>query len=461
MRVAVFGIGYVGAVTAGCLAQDGHTVIGVDIDPGKVAEVNDGISPVSEPGLDEILTAQVAAGRFRATTDANEAVAATDLALVAVGTPSADDGSVSAEGVEKVVRVIGAAVRATGKPYRIVVRSTLLPGILEDRLRPALERAAGRPLGPDLGLCNNPEFLRESTAVRDYYNPPYVLVGAETEADASAVLGLYESVPAEKIVADTRTAALVKYACNAYHAVKVAFANEIGSLAKVLGADGREVMDLVCRDKKLNVSAAYLRPGFAFGGSCLPKDLRALTRVAEQLALRVNLLASVLPSNEAHLKRALKMVRDTGVRRIGIVGLSFKAGTDDLRESPMVDLVETLLGWGCDVKIYDPNVMLSRLRGKNLAFIDQHLPHLANLLVPQPAALVDHSRLLLLCTDVASTFDWRGRFDGPVLDLRTDLARSVPGTEPRRPAPVAGATVRAPASDRSAPETAAVPSARG
>jgi GDP-mannose 6-dehydrogenase len=423
MRVAVFGIGYVGAVTAGCLAQDGHTVVGVDIDPGKVAEANSGISPVSEPGLDEILKAQVAGGRFRATTDANEAVAATDVALVAVGTPSADDGSVTVEGVEKVVRVIGAAVAASGKPYRVVVRSTLLPGLLETRLRPALEQAAGRPIGPDLGLCNNPEFLRESSAVKDYYNPPYVLVGADTEADANAVLALYDSVAAEKIVTDTRTAALVKYACNAYHAVKVAFANEIGSLAKAFGADGRGVMDLVCRDKKLNVSAAYLRPGFAFGGSCLPKDLRALTRFAEQKALRVNLLSSVLPSNESHLKRALKMIRDTGIRRIGVVGLSFKEGTDDLRESPMVDLVETLVGWGCDVKIYDPNVMFSRLRGRNLAFIDQHLPHLANLLVPQPSMLLSHAGLLLLCTDVANSFNWREQFRGSILDLRTDLAK--------------------------------------
>ena len=421
-RVAVFGIGYVGAVTAGCLAQDGHTVIGVDIDSTKVAEVNAGTSPVSEPALDEILKAQVAAKRFRATTDVNEAVANTELALIAVGTPSADDGSVSVEGVEKVVRAIGAAIHLANKPYGVVIRSTLLPGILEERLRPALEQAAGRRIGPELTLGNNPEFLRESSAVKDYYNPPYVLVGADTEADAAPVLSLYDSVTTDKIVTDTRTAALVKYACNAYHAVKIAFANEIGTLAKAFGASGHKVMDLVCRDKKLNVSAAYLRPGFAFGGSCLPKDLRALTRFAEQQALRANLLASVLPSNESHLKRSLKLIRDTGIRRIGVVGLSFKAGTDDLRESPMVDMVETLIGWGCDVKIYDPNVMLSRLRGRNLAFIDQHLPHLANLLVPQPSMLLNHAALLLLCTDVANEFDWNGAFRGEVLDFRTVLA---------------------------------------
>lgn len=422
-RVAVFGIGYVGAVTAACLSQDGHAVVGVDIDPVKVAELNAGVPPVSEPGLGELVAALVAAGRLRATTDVAEAVADSEIALVAVGTPSADDGSVSADGVEVVVRAIGAAVKAAGKPYRVVIRSTLLPGILESRLRPALEAAAGRPVGPELVLANNPEFLRESTAVRDYYQPPYVLIGADSAADAAPLLALYDAVACEKIVTDTRTASLVKYACNAFHAVKVAFANEVGSLAKAFGADGHEVMRIVCRDAKLNVSAAYLRPGFAFGGSCLPKDLRALTRFAEQQALRVNLLAAVLPSNESHLKRALKLVRESGARRIGLVGLSFKAGTDDLRESPMVDVVETLLGWGCDVRIYDPNVTLGRLRGRNLAFIDRHLPHLAGLLVPQPAMASDRADLLLLGTDVADDFDWAGVYRGPILDLRKDLAR--------------------------------------
>jgi len=429
MRVAVFGIGYVGAVTAACLSQDGHTVIGEDIDLSKVEELNAGIPPVSEPGLDDIVKAQVSAGRLRATTDVRAAIFESDIALIAVGTPSSEDGSVSIDGVEAVVRSIGQALKSGAKRYHIVLRSTLLPGILEERMRPALEQSAGRPVGSGLVLCNNPEFLRESSAVKDYYHPPYVLVGADSEADAAPVLELYKTVKADKLVTDTRSASLVKYACNAYHAVKVSFANEIGSLAKAFGANGHGVMDLVCRDTKLNVSSAYLRPGFAFGGSCLPKDLRAITRFAEQQALRVNLLAAVLPSNESHLKRALKMIRDTGVRRIGIVGLSFKAGTDDLRESPMVDVVETLLGWGCEVKIYDPNVMLGRLRGRNLAYIDRHLPHLANLLVPQPSMVLGHAGLILLATDVANTFDWRKQFTGPILDLRSDMARpGIPAT---------------------------------
>jgi GDP-mannose 6-dehydrogenase len=422
-RVAVFGMGYVGCVTAACLAQDGHWVLGVDIDAAKISEVNSGIPPISEPHLDDLLSDQVKAGRLRATADVAAAVTETELALIAVGTPSGDDGGVNISGVERVVRSVGEALKAASKPYRVVIRSTLLPGILEDRLRPVLEEAVGRSLGPDLGLCNNPEFLRESSAVKDYYQPPYVLVGANSSEDATAVLDLYLKVQAEKHVTDTRTAALVKYACNAFHALKVSFANEIGSLAKTFGADGHGVMELVCKDRKLNVSAAYLRPGFAFGGSCLPKDLRALNRYAEQQALRLSLLASILPSNDSHLKRALKLIRNSGRRKIGVVGLSFKAGTDDLRESPMVELVETLIGWGCDVKIFDPNVMLTRLRGRNLAYIDQHLPHLANLLIPKPMLLLSHAELLVLCTDAASECDWQGQFRGPVIDLRKDLAR--------------------------------------
>lgn len=422
-RVAVFGIGYVGCVTAACLSQDGHAIVGVDIDPEKVAEINAGVSPVSEPGLDDIVKTQVAAGRLRATTNVAEAIAGSDMALVAVGTPSADDGSVGIEGLERVIRSIGKAIQAGDKPYQVVVRSTVLPGILEERLRPALEQESGRKVGHDLVLCNNPEFLRESTAVQDYYQPPYVLVGADSEAQARLIVELYDKIDCEKIVTDTRTAALVKYTCNAYHAVKVSFANEVGSLARSFGADGHRVMDLMCRDKKLNISAAYMRPGFAFGGSCLPKDLRALTRFAEQQALKVNLLASVLQSNESQIKRALKQIRDTGVRRLGIVGLSFKAGTDDLRESPMVELVETLIGWGCDVKIYDPNVMLGRLRGRNLAYIDRHLPHLANLLVPHPAMMFRHAELVVLCNGVAEEVDWQTQSKGAVIDLRKDLAR--------------------------------------
>lgn len=420
--VAVFGLGYVGCVTGACLSQDGHRVIGVDVDADKVAEVNSGVAPISEPGLEEVLRTCVDEGRFTATTDAAEAVACSELAFVAVGTPSADDGSVTTQALERVVQAIGVALRKNPKPYHIVIRSTLLPGILEGELRNLLASAAGSEAMGRISLSNNPEFLREGTAVKDYYNPPYVLVGAASDEVANDVLSLYEKVHAERFVTDSRTAALVKYASNCFHALKISFANEIGSLAKAIGANGHEVMRLVRQDRKLNVSEAYLRPGFAFGGSCLPKDLRALTRFADEQALKVNVLQAVLSSNESHLKRALKLIRDSGHRQIGLVGLSFKAGTDDLRESPSVELVETLLGWGNSIKIYDPNVMLGRLRGRNLAYIDRHLPHLADLLVPHPIKLIEHATLIVLCSDVADSYDWSLAAGKQVVDLRRCLA---------------------------------------
>ncbi|HLJ95932.1 MAG TPA: nucleotide sugar dehydrogenase [Gemmataceae bacterium] len=421
--IAVFGLGYVGCVTAACLGRDGHPVLGVEINPDKVAEVNSGHAPIYEPGLTELVQEQVQAGRLLATNDVDKAVRGSEVALITVGTPSEKDGGVSSQGVEMVLKDIGAVLRRSGQLYTVVVRSTLLPGILEERLTPMLHEAAGRP---DIALCNNPEFLREGSAIRDYDNPPFVLVGADAAAPAQKILDLYRDIAAEKIITDTRTAALVKYACNAFHALKVAFANEIGSVAKSLGADGHEVMDLVCRDHKLNISPAYLRPGFAFGGSCLPKDLRALMRYIEQHALRLELLPAILPSNEAHLRRALKLVQESGHRTLGVIGLSFKAGTDDLRESPLVILVETLLGRGYHIKIYDPNVLLSQLRGRNLAYVERHLPHLAALMVSNPKEVYQHASLLVLGSDVAESLDWRTQYTGDVLDLRRDLARTAP-----------------------------------
>lgn len=421
MSVAVFGTGYVGCVTAACLARDGHHVVGVDIDAAKVAGINAGQSPVSEPGLDALLAEQVATGRLRATTDLAEAVRESCVALVCVGTPSSPDGAVNSQAVERVVESIGLVLRDTRQDYTIVIRSTLLPGILEETLAPKLAEAAGRELGPGLALCNNPEFLRESSAIKDYDDPPYVLVGALEPSAADVVLDLYGKIKAEKIVTDPSAAALVKYACNAYHAVKVCFANEIGSLAKALGTDGLEVMRLVCKDRKLNISPAYLRPGFAFGGSCLPKDVRALVRYAQQQAMSVDLLNATLSSNEAHLRRALRLVQDSGCRRIGLVGLSFKAGTDDLRESPQVILAESLLGRGYDLRIYDPGVAMSRLHGRNLAYVDQHLPHLAALLAQDAQEVAQHADLLILATSVGDDVPWEQHFGGKIVDLRRDL----------------------------------------
>jgi len=421
-RVAVFGMGYVGCVTAACLTRDGNRVVGVDIDRDKVAALGAGRTPVSEPGLAELVAPAVADGMLTATTDVAEAVRQTEIGLIAVGTPSARDGSVCIRALERIVAAIGEALRDGDRPYSVVVRSTLLPGILENRLAPLLVETSGRALDDGLHLCNHPEFLRESTAISDYDRPPFVVVGTMNGWDAAPVMELYHDVVAPQIVTDSRTAAMLKYACNAFHAVKIAFANEIGALAKSLGADGRKVMELVCRDTKLNVSRAYLRPAFAFGGSCLPKDLRALNRYADREALWLSLLGAVLPSNREHLQRAIDLVEEQGRKRIGVVGLSFKARTDDLRESPFVTLVETLVGRGYDIKIYDPGISVSRLRGRNLAYIDQHLPHLAALLVDTPEELYEHADLLLLSTEVADELEDLGeRYTGEVIDLRKAL----------------------------------------
>ena len=420
-KIAVFGVGYVGCVSGACLARDGHQVMGVDIDAGKVEMLRAGKSPVAEAGLDQLIHDQVTAGRLAATDDCQRAVDETEMAMITVGTPSARDGGVSLAAVEHVVADIGRALRGRPHDYTVVIRSTLLPGLLEGPVAAAFCDAAGRNLGPGLRLCNNPEFLRESCAIADYDDPPFVVVGVVDDWSAAEVLELYGSISAEKVVTDSRTAALLKYACNAFHATKIAFANEVGGLAKSFDADGRAVMKLLCRDTRLNVSAAYLRPGFAFGGSCLPKDLRALTRYAEQQALRIPLLGAVVPANDAHLQRAFDLIEEAGQRKIGIVGLTFKAGTDDLRESPYVTLTETLIGRGYDVRIYDPGIAVTQLRGRNLAYIDQHLPHLAALLVASPDELCQHAELLILGSPVAKDVDWKSLARVPVIDLERDL----------------------------------------
>jgi len=417
MKISVIGAGYVGLTTAACLAQIGHDIFCSESDLEKLTKLQNGVMPLFEPHLEDVIKAGRKAGRLRFGST-EDAIAWGNAIFICVGTPPLANGDADLSAIEGVARAI--AKQASG--YRLVIEKSTVPVQTGAQLQKHLSVHSRNGLRYD--VASNPEFLREGSAVKDYFDPPFVLVGADRREDGVAVLDLYSTINADKHLTDPRTAALVKYACNAFHAVKVSFANEIGSLSKAFGADGHKVMELVREDRKLNISQAYLRPGFAFGGSCLPKDLRAITRYAEQYALRLNLLASVLPSNESHLRRAMKLIRDLGRRRVGLVGLSFKAGTDDLRESPMVDLAEAIIGWGYDVKIYDPNVMLTRLRGRNLAYIDQHLPHLANLLVPKPAMLFSHAEILVLCTNVADDEDWVGQFHGPVLDLRTDLARS-------------------------------------
>lgn len=428
MKVSVVGMGYVGCVTAACLSRDGHQVVGVDVDTGKVDAVNRGVSPIFEPGLEELLSQQVRSGRLAATTDLQQSIEGSDVVLIAVGTPSSNDGGINTTALQRVIEQVGRAAKGRQEDLVVVVRSTLLPGMLEELLAPILWKESGATPGGPLHLCNNPEFLRETTAIADYDHPPYVLVGADDEFAATATLALYENLDCEKIVTNPRVAAMIKYTCNAFHALKVGFANEIGTLAKTFDADGIEVMDIVCKDTQLNISKAYMRPGYAFGGSCLPKDVRALARHAQREGVQVDLIQSLLPSNQSHLQRSVKMVRSSGKRKIGLVGLSFKAGTDDLRESPQVILAETLIGQGCDLRIFDPDVRVTQLVGSNRHYIDEKLPHLAKLLSDSPEEILEHSELLIVATKIVDRLTGFEGFEGPVIDLRRDLVVGQPPT---------------------------------
>jgi GDP-mannose 6-dehydrogenase len=398
MRVSVFGLGYVGSVTAGCLARTGHAVVGVDVDEDKVQRVNAGRSPIVETGLGDVLAEGVREGRLSATTSVDDAVARTDVALICVGTPSRRDGRPDVGGVERVARAIGLALRAAPKPYLVILRSTVLPGTTDDVLRPALTRAAGAPAS-GVAVAVNPEFMREGSSLRDFAQPPFTLVGADDPASADAVAALYSGVRAPVVVTTVRIAEMVKYVSNAFHALKICFANEVGDLSESLGVDPQDVMRIFRMDKKLNASDAYLRPGFAFGGSCLPKDVRALLYAARARDVAGPVLASILPSNEMQVRRAVQAVLETRRRRIGVVGLAFKSGTDDLRESPLVTLVETLIGKGCDVRVLDRSVSIARLVGANRRYIEEEIPHLAALMCDEPVALLTHADVIVIGND--------------------------------------------------------------
>jgi GDP-mannose 6-dehydrogenase len=394
-RVAVFGLGYVGAVTAAALAASGHDVTGVDTNRLKVDMIAAGRSPVVEHGLGELIASGVAAGRLRATTDHAAAVASTDVTMICVGTPSRPNGSLDLRQVERVCLEIAEGL--TGRTgHVVVVRSTMLPGSTHELVVPTLEKASGGRAGQDFGVCVNPEFLREGSSIRDFHEPPFTLVGSDDPGAADLVGRLYANVDAERIVVGVRVAEMVKYASNSYHAVKVAFANEIGAICKEQGVDSHAVMDIFCRDTKLNVSTAYLRPGFAFGGSCLPKDLRALVYHARHLDVSTPLLESVIPSNDQQIDRAFRLVQSAARRRVGVLGFSFKAGTDDLRESPVVELIERLIGKGYDVRVYDRNVSLGNLHGANRAYIEQEIPHVASLMCDAIEEVVTDSEVIVI-----------------------------------------------------------------
>jgi GDP-mannose 6-dehydrogenase len=418
MRVSVFGLGYVGCVTAAGLAKVGHQVIGLDLTPEKVAMINAGTAPLVEPGLGELLAEVVAAGRLRATTSTDEAVRETDLALICVGTPGRDNGQMDVTAVRRVAEQIGQGLRRHPKPYTVVLRSTVLPGTTESVLVPALHGPGPAPL-PDLAVAVNPEFMREGSSLRDFAQPPMTLVGCDGAAASAPLRELYAQVDAPFVETSIRSAEMAKYVSNAFHALKITFANEIGDLCEALGADASEVMRVFLMDRKLNISEAYLRPGFAFGGSCLPKDLRAMTHAARIVDLTLPVLSQILPSNDRQIQQAVSRVLATRRRRIGVLGLAFKSGTDDLRESPMVLLVETLIGKGCDVRILDRSVSIARLAGANRRYIEEEIPHIASLMCETPAALLAHAEVLVVAhaDEQARQVLTAARADQVVIDL--------------------------------------------
>jgi GDP-mannose 6-dehydrogenase len=381
MKIAIFGLGYVGSVSAACLAAAGHDVIGVDVDAHKLGLIRSGRSPVTEPRLDDLLAQGVKSGRLIVTDDAAPAVRDTDMSLVCVGTPGRRNGSLGTTFLERVVEEIGGALSGTGAYHVVAIRSTLLPGVLETRLVPLLESASGLRAGTGFGVCVNPEFLREGTAIDDFERPPFTVIGEMETQTGDVLMRAYEHVQAPLYRLKPDEASMLKYASNAFHAVKVAFANEVGALSHALGIDGRRVMKVFCEDRSLNIAPAYLRPGFAFGGSCLPKDVRALTYAAKELDVAAPLLASVVQSNDAHIQRVVDAVLDTRKRRVALIGLSFKAGSDDLRESPLVTLAEALIGRGLVLGVFDPDVALGQLFGRNRAYIEERIPHIAQLMV--------------------------------------------------------------------------------
>jgi GDP-mannose 6-dehydrogenase len=396
MQISIFGMGYVGAVCAACMAESGHNVIGIDVSAIKVDQINRGKSPIVEPGLEPLLRRQVAAGRVRATSDVNGSVSASDLSMICVGTPSQKNGGLDLSYVATVTEQIGEALKHRNGHHTVVVRSTVLPGTTRGLVIPILERVSGKKAGVDFGVAVNPEFLRESTAIKDYYDPPMTVIGELDTPSGDQLASLYQGLAAPLTRAPLETAEMVKYACNAWHATKITFANEIGTFAKAHGVDGRDVMQIVCLDRKLNLSSYYLRPGFAFGGSCLPKDLRALIYGATQKDVDVPMLRSILASNKAQVEKALDIVASLGKRRVGMLGLSFKADTDDLRESPLVDLAELLIGKGYELSIYDRNVDYARVHGANREYINSRIPHVASLLKSDLAEVVAHSEVMVV-----------------------------------------------------------------
>ena len=415
MNISVFGLGYVGVVAAGCLAADGHHVIGVDPNAAKVDLINRGVPPIVEADIAGLIESAVESGRLRATADVREAVLATEMSFICVGTPSQLNGALDLRYMRKVCEEIGTALRDKAAFHVVVARSTMLPGTMREVVIPTLEEASGKRAGSDFGVCNNPEFLREGTAVHDYRHPPKTVVGETDARSGDLLVGLYAGIEAPLVRVPIETAEMVKYVDNAWHALKVAFANEIGNVCKGLAIDSHEVMEIFCKDTKLNLSPYYLKPGFAFGGSCLPKDLRALGYKARSLDLELPLLNSILPSNQRQVERGYSMITAKGKRRIGVLGFSFKAGTDDLRESPIVEVIERLIGKGYDLRLYDKAVNMAALTGANRDYVLNHIPHISRIMEASIDAVLAHAEVVVVGNAAA--------------EFRDALARVRPGVE--------------------------------
>lgn len=414
MNISIFGLGYVGCVSLGCLAKNGHYVIGVDTNTAKIDQINSGKATIIEKEVDTIIAEQKAAGRIFATDDPGQAVSGSDISIIAVGTPSTDKGHLNLQFIFKVAENIGEALKQKNSFHIIAIRSTILPGTC-DKVADIIEKISGKKRNDGFAVVDNPEFLREGTAVRDYYNPPLTLIGSDNAQAAEKVADLYRQLPAEIIITDLKTAEIMKYVNNTYHALKISFGNEIGNICTELGIDSHKVMEIFCKDKQLNISPYYFKPGFAFGGSCLPKDLKGLQTLAHDLYVDVPLIDSINKTNDIQIQRAIRLLYRYNNKKLGFLGLSFKAGTDDLRNSPTVSIIEALLGKGCSIVIYDKNINMAMLTGTNKDYIDARIPHLSSLLVSTPEKLINDCDIVVINTKEPEFQNLVNRFDSKTI----------------------------------------------
>jgi GDP-mannose 6-dehydrogenase len=418
--VSVFGLGYVGTVLLGCLARAGHHVVGIDLDQDKLRLFRGGQSPILEEGIQELIEQAIHSGRAEFSDNAAYAINNSEISFICVGTPSMQNGSQDIRALERVAASLGEALQNTAAYHTFVIRSTALPGTVETKIIPIIEQHSHKQMGKDFGICYQPEFLREGSSIHDYYNSPFTIVGGDSPRSIGVVRELFGDLKAEFIETEIRTAEMVKMCCNTFHALKATFANEIGRICQTVGVDARQIMELLCKDTILNISPAYLKPGFAFGGSCLPKDLRALTYIAKTHDVQVPMISHVMSSNDAQINAAVQAILCRGIRSVGMIGLSFKKGTDDLRESPLVVLAERFIGKGLELMVYDPKVQLSQLIGANKRYIDASIPHIASLMCQESKELISKSRAVIIGhNDTAQINDLyeRHRADQFVLDL--------------------------------------------